>query len=76
MADLEVVTTYKGNDADGFRSYYQNEGRPTVSLNAKNFYSSIFGVLKEAQPIAIEDDRNSNQIIFKEYYKIENFSRG
>ena len=71
--DLEVVTIYKGGNANRMRAYFKNTGLQTISSNTKNFYSNIFGVINELKPASIEDNRDLNEIVFNEYYHIENF---
>ncbi|MGY6649466.1 DUF3857 domain-containing protein [Wenyingzhuangia sp. IMCC45574] len=72
---LEVVTTYKGSEADKNRSYFKSNSYSEIQKKYTEFYSYQHPEIQPIEEIEVEDwDRNTtNEFIVKEKYKIHNF---
>lgn len=74
-ADLAIETTYSGRKADITRSEFSTNSRASIQKQYLDFYSNLYPSIAQTKDIIfLDEDRNhSNQVILKEFYKIEEF---
>lgn len=69
---LNVITTYKGNNADMVRADFAKRSNASIQKDYLQFYSALYPDIKEATEIEIEDLRDSkNEFIVRESYRID-----
>ena len=70
-ADLKVVTTYTDGEADNIRNTFKNSSLSKISKEYESFYANHYNKITATQKPEIEDDLDKNQIVVREYYKID-----
>ena len=70
-ADLKVVTTYTDGEADNIRNTLKNNSLSKISKDYENFYANYYNQIAATQKPEIEDDLDKNEIIVREFYKID-----
>ncbi len=70
-AFLEVVTTYEGAYADYRRSLFEQIDLDELQKDYTNFYRNLYPNIEPDITLKIEDYRNKNILITKEFYKID-----
>lgn len=67
-AFLEVLTLYKGDEADAMRSYWKNTSRDRIQKNYLNYYASEYPGIEVLEPLHFEDDPLRNVVQVREKY--------
>ncbi|MEA1015109.1 DUF3857 domain-containing transglutaminase family protein [Sphingosinicella sp. LY1275] len=65
---LEVVTTYRGGEADNIRASVAGGAVATKEAEYLQFYASDYPGLRTQEPLRIEDDREAGRLIVHESY--------
>lgn len=74
-ARLEVVTTYRGDDADEMRQGAAREARIETSKRYRDFYEREHASARTLGLPKVEDDRERNVVVVREAYEITDFWR-
>lgn len=69
-ARLEVVTTYRGEDADDIRQSEARATRAEMSKRFRDFYAQEHAGIRALEPPRVEDDRERNVVVVREAYEI------
>ena len=69
-ARLDVVTTYRGDDADDIRRGQARSTRTEESKRYREFYAREHGELRVLALPKVEDDRERNVVVVRESYEI------
>jgi transglutaminase-like putative cysteine protease len=69
-ARLEVVTTYRGDDADDTRQSQARSTRAEVGKKYRDFYAEEHPGIRALSPPRVEDDRERNVVVVREEYEI------
>ena len=69
-ARLEVVTTYRGEDADDMRQSQARSTRADVGKRYRDFYAQEHPGIRALAPPRVEDDRERNVLVVREEYEI------
>jgi hypothetical protein len=67
---LDVVTTYRGDDADDARRDQGRATRAETSKRYRDFYAREHGELRVVELPRVEDDRDRNVVVVRESYEI------
>ncbi len=67
---LEVVSTFRGYEADKMRFKIANTGRSSIEKDYLEFYQHSFPKAEKKEDIATEDDREENVLVMRESYSI------
>jgi transglutaminase-like putative cysteine protease len=70
-APMTVTSTYEGASADRMRSTLRNENLEELQRDYLNYYARSYPNLKQAKPLAFEDDEPGNRLVTIERYQIE-----
>jgi len=65
---LTVTSIYRGSFADSVRRWVQSAGRERVASSYEDYYSNRFQELESAEPMTIEDNRETNRLTIVESY--------
>lgn len=65
---LQVRTLFSGDEADFMRERIATDGKDSLEREYANYYSELYGGVREKEPILFEDDRNPNRIEIQEEY--------
>ena len=65
---LIVDSIYEGRNADNLRWDLATDGLDSFARAYTNYYASLYDVIPEAQPLAVEDEREMNQVRIVEEY--------
>ncbi len=70
-----IESSYSGNKADYFRSYFSSNSKGKISKNYQNYYATLYPKIELKGEIEFEDDSRESDNIFviKESYVIEDF---
>jgi transglutaminase-like putative cysteine protease len=69
-ARLDVVTTYRGDDADEARQGQARATRAETSRRYRDFYSQEHGTVRALGLPKVEDDRDRNVVVVREAYEM------
>jgi transglutaminase-like putative cysteine protease len=69
-ARLDVVTTYRGDDADDARQGQARATRAETSRRYRDFYSQEHGTVRALGLPKVEDDRDRNVVVVREAYEM------
>jgi len=69
-ARLDVVTTYRGEDADDMRQSQARSTRAEMSKRYRDFYAQENAGIRALEPPRVEDDRERNVLVVREAYEI------
>jgi transglutaminase-like putative cysteine protease len=69
-ARLDVVTTYRGEDADDMRQSQARSTRADVGKRYRDFYAREHPGIRALGPPGVEDDRERNVLVVRERYEI------
>jgi transglutaminase-like putative cysteine protease len=69
-ARLEVVSTYRGRDADEMRQSQARSTRSETGKRYRDFYAQEHPDIRELAPPQVEDDRERNVLVVREEYEI------
>ena len=72
-AMMTIVTTYKGAEAEGQRSYFANDNLASIQKAYINYYGNLHPDIETFDSIQTEDNREANIFIVREKYKIPKF---
>lgn len=72
-ASFQVVTTYRGAEADSIRARIASESLSEVSREYINYYSDPFPDIESEGRPTINDDPNANILVVAENYRIPRF---
>ncbi|HQR38599.1 MAG TPA: DUF3857 domain-containing transglutaminase family protein [Blastocatellia bacterium] len=72
-ARLEVVTTYRGDDADDVRYSFAGSSIDEIGESVLDYYEQEFATIELEQPPVISDDEAANVIVMTENYRITGF---
>lgn len=72
-ANWEVRTAYKGIDADIQRSRLSSTSLESLQKDYLAFYGNLYSAVQVTQPMKVEDDRDLNILVLKEYYTVPDF---
>jgi hypothetical protein len=70
---LEVVTTYKGFDAEWIRTVLAEYGRDRLQKSLLNDYAQLYPDITPAAAMVVEDDPNQEWVAISHNYTITNF---
>ncbi|MAN27756.1 MULTISPECIES: DUF3857 domain-containing protein [Mesonia] len=70
-AYLEIISTYKGGSADNQRAILNDNSKAAIQQEFTEFYNLIYPGIQPEITFKTDDNRIENQLIIKEYYKIE-----
>lgn len=70
-AELQVVTTHRGSNADDLRNRIANDGLRAVGDHWRDYYEREYGALTELGDPEVEDRPETNEIVTIERYCIE-----
>jgi len=73
VAELNVTTTYRGDDADTVRSVVALGSRAGLRRDYLNYYARQWPGIATEDEISIDDDEDANEIVTRESYSIEDF---
>lgn len=73
-AELLVITTHSGYQADKNRSTLRSSSRSALQKDYLNFYTRLYPQIKTLDNVSISDDREENVIQIKERYMIDSFT--
>ena len=69
-SELEVISTYRGDRADRFRSWAASMPRDAIERQYQNYYARDLKGIELDEPIEIEDDAATNTITVHERYRV------
>jgi len=69
---LEVITTYKGFDAEWMRNVLAELGRERVQKSLLSDYAQLYPDITPAAAMIVEDDPNQDQVSISHHYTITN----
>jgi transglutaminase-like putative cysteine protease len=69
-ARLDVVTTYRGEDADGMRQSQARSTRTDMGKRYRDFYAQENAGIRSLALPRVEDDRERNVLVVREAYEI------
>ena len=72
-AGLQVITTWRGHEADKMRSYLAETSREEIQKDALNFYASLYPHVEIADGPQFRDDRDKNVFVAEEKYSLTGF---
>ncbi len=72
-AQLEVVTTYRGSDADDMRNQLAQQSASELAKAYLNYYAATDPAIQTEGDLQITDDEEANTIVARERYRIPNF---
>jgi transglutaminase-like putative cysteine protease len=72
---LDVTTTFAGGRADDMRDELTSDSPKEIGERYANYYQSEFPDVEMLQPLATEDDRLANRIVFTEHYRVPKYWR-
>jgi len=76
VTTLAVTTTYRGDYADSMRASLSGTSRETTSRSYLNFYATEDPEITLGQPLAVNDDEETNVLVTKETYRLKAFWPG
>jgi transglutaminase-like putative cysteine protease len=74
-AGLEVLSTYRDDDANGMRDTVAARPRAELAKAALNYYAEDEPSIRSAGEIGISDDRRDNVLTVRESYRIPDYVR-
>jgi transglutaminase-like putative cysteine protease len=72
-ARLAITTTYRGQRANGTRSWLQGRSRSEITRDYLNFYARHYPGIRAAGDLQSHDDRRTNILVIEEHYSVPNF---
>lgn len=70
-ATLNVKTTYTDVEADRMRYVIKNTAKTTFQTELENFYATYHNKVRMLKDPIIEDNKDKNELIIKEFYAID-----
>ncbi len=74
-ATLDVSTTYRGNEADNIRSYFQSSAKNDIQKQYLEYYAKTYPKINKIGPVQYKDDMENNIVEIIEKYKIKNIGK-
>jgi len=75
-AKLQVETTYRGSSADYMRGELDRVSREETRRSYLDYYARIDREVRSTAPLAVHDDRETNELKIVEQYEIPHFWDG
>ncbi|HJQ69854.1 MAG TPA: DUF3857 domain-containing transglutaminase family protein [Blastocatellia bacterium] len=72
-AELEVVTTYRGGDADDMRNQLAQQSISELGKAYLKYYAETDAAIQSDGDLKVDDDEDANTIVTRERYRIPNF---
>ena len=72
-AQLEIVTTYRGSDADDMRNHLARQSVSELGKSYLNYYAQADPAIQADGDLQVTDDEEKNTIVARERYRIPNF---
>nr|WP_321248041.1 DUF3857 domain-containing transglutaminase family protein [uncultured Psychroserpens sp.] len=69
---LNIMTVYRGGEADAMRASYKLNSLSSISKDFKNYYESLYDGVEVLKDPIFEDDSIANKILVEESYRINN----
>lgn len=69
-ATLDVSTTYRGNEADNMRSYFQSSAKNDIQKQYLEYYAKTYPKINKIGSVQYKDDMENNIVEIIEKYKI------
>ncbi|GHE30218.1 DUF3857 domain-containing protein [Sphingobacterium griseoflavum] len=70
-AKVDVLTVYKGCNADNMRSYFKQNAKNQVEKSYLTYYQKLYKHAKKRASLTYEDDIANNVLSVKEYYTVD-----
>ena len=67
---LSVITAYRDREANYFRANLADDSRLAISENYFDYYQSYYPGIELAGELEVEDDRDANLILVREFYHL------
>ncbi len=68
---MEVKSVYSGYDADGLRRDLATDGLDSFARAYTNYYATLYDLIPDAEPLAVKDDREANELQILESYDLK-----
>ncbi len=72
-ADLRVITTYEGSEADATRDYLARTSHSDLARDSLDAFASEFAGVRTLQAPRATDDRRQNRLVIEEKYWLPRF---
>ncbi|MCS4163351.1 DUF3857 domain-containing protein [Sphingobacterium paramultivorum] len=74
-ATLDVTTTYRGNEADNIRNYFQSNAKNDIQKQYLDYYTKTYSKINKVGSMDYKDDSKNNIVEIVEKYKIKNIGK-